>query len=456
MYNEVEIEIDLDVFLPCYHRLHDETGIDIDFLYGSRDSGKSRDIAQRLVKKCLDADYFRHLLIRKTFNTIKDSQWQLIKDVVEDWGLSDFFHFTTNPLEIHCKNGNKFVARGFDDAQKIKSFQNPSGAWVEEGNELTKDDWVTLRTSIRSNKVATKIDFSFNPEADGDYRDSWLYKDYFSHTEAESFTNTKQVKVKDTEETITYRATHTTYHDNPFCSSQRKAIYEDLKDTSPYHYQVYGLGKWANSENKSPFVLTFSREKHLGKPDENGIMQPVWRSDDYTYLSMDFNRNPMCCSVIQWDGANKVDWVEVIKIPNSTIYEMCEYINVSYPEAIFIVCGDGSGSNRSALVQDKDLNDYYKVIKKELRLNDTQMQQRINPPIAKNKVLVNYCFKHLDITLNPETCNPLIFDIEFGEIQADGTLLKGNREDPKQQLDALDTMRYFLNRYFAHLNPLNE
>lgn len=443
----VEVEIDQDVFLPCYHHLQDDTGIDIDFLYGSRDSGKSHDTAKRLIKKCMEEEYFRYILVRKTFNTIKDSQWQLIKDIVDEWELSEFFHFTTNPLEIHCKNGNKFVARGFDDPQKIKSFHNPSGAWVEEGNQLSREDWSILTTSLRSNKGKVKIDVTFNPEAEeGDYRDFWLYKDFFSHTELETFTNTKQIKIGDEEATITYRATHTTYNDNPYCNAQRKAFYEDLSDTSPYHYQIYALGKWTNKENKSPFVLTFKRDKHLG--------ETTWNASDYTYLSFDFNRNPMCCSVVQSDMNTSVTWIEVIKIPNSDIYEMCEQINLRYPGAIFIVCGDGSGSNQSALVREKDLNDYYKVIQSELVLNDTQMQYCMNPPIESNRMLVNYCFKHLNIKINPETCKPLIFDIEFGEIKADGTLLKGDREDPKQQLDALDTMRYFLNRYFSHLNPM--
>jgi phage terminase large subunit len=158
---DIEIEIDKEVFLPCYRHLHDDTGIDIDFVYGSRDSGKSRDTAQRLVLKCLSDDYFRHILARKTFNTIKDSQWQVIKDVVDDWKLNDFFTFTTNPLAITCSNGNKFIARGFDDPHKIKSIQNPSGAWVEEGNELSADDWIILITSLRSNKGKDQDRFYF-------------------------------------------------------------------------------------------------------------------------------------------------------------------------------------------------------------------------------------------------------------------------------------------------------
>jgi len=441
--SEVAVDIDPDIFLPCYHHLLDDDDIDIDFIYGSRDSGKSRDEAMRLVIKCLESTYFRHILARKTFNTIKDSQWQLIKDVVDDWGLHTFFEFTKAPLEISCVNGNRFLCRGFDDPHKIKSIQNPSGAWVEEGNELTQEDWIILLTSLRSNKGKTKLDITFNPEADGDYREFWLYKDYFSHTDNESFINTKVVKIGDNENTIRYRATHTTYKDNPYCSPQRMAIYEELKNTSPYHYRIYALGKWGNRENKAPFVLTFNREKHLG-------LTTLDRSK-VVYLSFDFNRNPMCCSVIQWDNFKKVDWIEVIKIPNSNIYQMCDYIKASYANCLFIICGDGSGSSMSGLIRDFDLNSYYKVIKQELGLLDTQMQYVVNPVIEENQVLVNHCFKNLDITINPNTCQPLIFDIEFAEMRSDGTLEKGDRNNPKQQLDAIDTMRYFLNRYFFHL-----
>lgn len=442
---EVDIEIEQDIFLSCYHHLIDDNDIDIDFIYGSRDSGKSRDEAMRLVKKCLEATYFRHILARKTFNTIKDSQWQLIRDVIDEWGLYKFFEFTKNPLEINCVNGNKFLCRGFDDPHKIKSIQNPSGAWVEEGNELTKDDWVILLTSLRTNTGKTKVDVTFNPEADGDYRDFWLYKDYFDN-HPESFISEKETTINGITHTVRYRATHTTYNNNPYCSPQRKAIYEDLKITSPYHYRIYGLGKWGNRENKSPFILTFNRQQHLGTTtlDRSKIV----------YLSFDFNRNPMCCSVVQWDNYKKVDWLEVIKLHNSTIYQMCDYIKAAYADCLFIVCGDGSGSSQSGAIREFDLNSYYKVIKQELNLLDTQLQYVVNPSIAENQVLVNHCFKNLDVTINNDTCQPLIFDLEFAEIRSDGTLEKGDRNNPKQQLDALDTCRYFFNRYFSNLIKL--
>lgn len=455
---EVEVEINEDVFLPCYRHLLNDDGVDIDFEYGSRDSGKSRDTAQRLVKKCLEATYFRHILGRKTFNTIKDSQWQLIKDVVEAWGLSELFEFKINPLEIHCANGNKFIARGFDDPGKIKSLQNPSGAWIEEGNQLTKEDWIILLTSLRSNQGKTKVDVTFNPEAEGDFRQYWLYKDYFSHTDEKSFTRTYQVSIAGVDFPITYRATHTTYQQNPFCSPQRKAIYEDLKHTSPYHYKIYALGEWGNRENKSPFMLTFRRDPigRLGEPGyKPGHLRPTSHNPELPlHLSFDFNKNPMCCSVIQWDGDIKVDWLEVIKIPNSTIWQMCDLIKLKYPDDLYIVCGDSTGVNASGVVKEQDFDSYHKVLKHQLNLNSGQFQFCTNPKIQKNQVLMNYVFQHLDISINEDTCQPLIYDLENAEMQADGKLNKADRDEVSQQLDPLDTARYFFNRYFSHLNPI--
>jgi phage terminase large subunit len=134
---EIEIEIDKEVFLPCYRHLQDDTGIDIDFVYGSRDSGKSRDTAQRLVLKCLSDDYFRHILARKTFNTIKDSQWQVIKDVVDDWKLNDFFTFTTKPVSDYLLQRKQVHRKGIRRPAQDK-VHSESVRCMGRGGQRTK------------------------------------------------------------------------------------------------------------------------------------------------------------------------------------------------------------------------------------------------------------------------------------------------------------------------------
>lgn len=94
-----------------------------------------------LLRKCLFESYFRCVLIKKTFESIKDSQWQMLKDIADKWGVLDDFEFKVAPLEIVCKNKqhNSFIARGCDKPEKLKSIANPSHAWYEEGLRLRRN-----------------------------------------------------------------------------------------------------------------------------------------------------------------------------------------------------------------------------------------------------------------------------------------------------------------------------
>lgn len=442
-----EIEVDDEVFLPCYRHLSNDTGIDIDFLYGGRDSGKSRDEAQRLVLRCLSEDYFRYILVRKTANTIKDSQWQTIKDVVSEWNLESLFTFNKSPLEIYCINGNKFIARGLDEPAKLKSISNPSGAWIEEGNQIEENDFTFLLTTLRSNEGRVKMDFTFNPEADTpDFTEFWLYRDFFSHTSDKSFTNIKSYMVGDKSFNLQYRATHTTYHDNPFVTGQRVAFHESLKETNYYYYKVFTLGEWGNKINESPWAFAFNRGKHVRKGVEADRNLPL-------YLSWDFNRNPVCCSVIQHDkGAKKIRVIRTIKIPNSGVDEVCEKIKVLFPGFLYIVTGDYSGHTPTSIFKEQITN--YMVIKSKLLLSDGQIKTKTNPRLEKNRTLFNLLLQYYGWEIDEDNARDAIFDLENVQSNADGTILKEDRKDPKQQADILDTLRYFANLEFEGFEKL--
>lgn len=441
MNGEIEVEFDEDIFLPIYREINNADA-DIKFWYGGRDSGKSYNIAIMAIRECLSAEYFKCVLVRKTYNSIKESQYELLKSVVYKFGLEDLFVFKSSPLEIHCINGNRFITRGCDSPENIKSITEPSHAWYEEGNQLTAEDYTTVSTTLRSSLGPVKEWFSFNPECDGDFNTFWLYKEYFSHTTQKSFTWVKTITTDNGTVSRKVIAIHSTYKDNIYCTPDRAAKLEDLKSTAPYYYQIYCKGEWGKRENKSPFIVTFNRQKHVGICARNNAL-PI-------YLSFDFNRNPMACSVIQYQG-NRVRWLEVIKLPNSNIEQMCDTIMIKYPSALYICCGDFAGTQRRGEIANTDFNSYWKIIKGKLRLNDGQLQYIVNPEIEENQVLLNYCLSHLDILFDGNKCQPAIFDMEFAETMANGKLRKGDRNDPTQQLDVLDTIRYFFNRYFGHL-----
>lgn len=439
---DVTVNIPKRAFLPAYHHLINSEA-DINLLWGGRDSGKSHFIAQRLIAKCLKAKYFRCILIKKTANTIEASQWQTIKDIATKWGVNHLFNFRTHPLSIECTNGNKFLARGLDDVDNIKSVKDPTDVWYEEMNQITLSDFITVATTLRS-EVKIQQWGSLNPESDVDYEDFWIYKTFlkdYTGNIYKDFTSTWTIDIPDEDPvTFVYTSTHTTYHDNPRCKPERKAFLEQLALLDPYYYQVFTLGKWGKRKNDSPYCYCFNRSKHIKPTKLNKGFE--------VKLSFDFNVNPITCGVYQ-DYNNWIYGIEAIQLENSDIYKLCDYINLHYSGCLFLVTGDATGRNTSALVQD-GIN-YYTVIKNKLNLASGQIRvPTVNPIVKENRVLVNAAFLNHNIAFDPIKCKSLIFDCENVSVTETGDIDKGDRTNPKKRADSLDHWRYYLNTFHKH------
>jgi hypothetical protein len=49
----------------------------------------------------------------------------------------------------------------------------------------------------------------------------------------------------------------------------------------------------------------------------------------------------------------------------------------------------------------------------------------------------------------PVKAKPAIYDAEKVKTRADGTIVKDDRNDPTQQADVLDTIRYWFNQFMG-------
>lgn len=195
------------------------------------------------------------------------------------------------------------------------------------------------------------------------------------------------------------------------------------------------------TENMDAWAYCYDPAKHIGETQLN-------RRYDVK-LSFDFNRNPITCAVFQ-DYGEEIKGIEQIKLSNSNIYDLCDYITANYPNCMFLVTGDATGKASSALVKD-DLS-YYTIIKTKLRLGINQFRvPTINPKVEENRVLVNSILHNKKVTLDPVKCKGLIFDLEYARVLPDGSLDKTDRNDPTKQLDALDCFRYYLNTFHKHV-----
>ena len=146
-------------------------------LEGGRGSAKSRSVGQRLSLSSLKHK-LRIAFVRKVADTIRNSQYQEVRDQVNQWGLGSQFEFLTSMLTIKNKRGSEFIAAGLDKISKIKSLANVDIVWIEEAEELTAEDFLGLSLTVRGNSpsgVPKQIILTFNRTAG-----NWTEKEFFN------------------------------------------------------------------------------------------------------------------------------------------------------------------------------------------------------------------------------------------------------------------------------------
>lgn len=390
--------------------------------YGGAGSSKSVSQHQNEVINILDADY-DILFIRKHASDIEDSCYQLLKNIIEEWGVTHLFKFRYSSTSRDITNkitGHRILFRGIDDPEKVKSIVGIKRIIVEEASELNFEDHLELNRRARGIE-GIQIVYILNPISEN----HWIKKKLI---DGKAYDGRVETIVS-------------TYKDNRFMTEADCLELEALKEIDINQYNIYVLAQWGIADKSGKFAYAFDQLKHVCEDIEHNV-------DEYTYLSFDFNVNPICCTVFQ-DYDNQVDAVECIKLADSNIYKMCNYIKAGYPGAMFIVTGDASGTNRSAMVKD-GLN-YYLIIKQELGLIDTQIKvPSVNPKLEDNRVLVNAFLKTINFQASENKSKALVDDCKYCEVDEKGKLIK-DRSDKNKEADAMDTLRYFINAFYRHI-----
>lgn len=225
--SEIGVNISTSVFNKAYLPLLNSKKR-YEIIYGGAGSGKSYFVAQKLIYKHLTAPAgtVRTIVVRKTKNTIRDSCFEQLKTVIEDWGVEKLFDIPSGKghrFDIECINGNKFLFFGMDNREKIKSLTNPTDMWIEEASELDGNDFNQLNLRIRNSKNAQFI-LTFNPVSP----DLWAKTRFLDNPDYEKTS-----------------ILHTTYKDNAFLDEEYKRELEDLIKVDKTYYQIYAEGKFA-------------------------------------------------------------------------------------------------------------------------------------------------------------------------------------------------------------------
>jgi len=200
-------------------------------LKGGRGSKKSVTTALWFIYNIMKHDKANAVVVRKTFNTHKDSTFAQLKWAAKRLGVYDKWRFTLSPLEaVYIPTGQKILFRGFDDPLKLTSITVDTGVlcwvWVEEAYEIDNaDDFDTFDESIRGEMpegLWKQVTLTYNPWVNS----HWTKDRYW-----------------DNEYPDTFRLT-TTFKCNEWLDEQDREKIEDLEFTNPERYKVVGLGEY--------------------------------------------------------------------------------------------------------------------------------------------------------------------------------------------------------------------
>lgn len=202
---------------------------------GGRGSKKSTTAALKIIYTMMKQPLTNALVIRRVFNTLRDSCFQQLKWAAERLQVSHLWKFTLSPLEaVYLPTGQRILFRGLDDPMSITSITVDKGyinlVWFEEFYQVEKeDDFNKIDMSIRGEMEPgyyKQIIMTFNPWSEK----HWIKRRFFDNPDSNTLALT------------------TTYKCNEWLGADDIALFEAMKINNPRRYRIEGEGEWGVSQ----------------------------------------------------------------------------------------------------------------------------------------------------------------------------------------------------------------
>ena len=200
-------------------------------LWGGRASSKSYAAAIHLMMSSREVK-LNILCLRQLQNSIRQSVYTLIKDLVFTYGFQKEFQFTLSEIRHH-KTGSVFKFMGISrNVDEIKSSEGVDICWIEEAHSLTKEQWEIIDPTIR--KEHSEIIIVFNPQN----RNDFVFQNFVEKPQKNSIVQ----KIN--------------YDQNPFLSDTIIKVIEAAKEDNYEDYEFLYLGKPHEGDDRALFAFS--------------------------------------------------------------------------------------------------------------------------------------------------------------------------------------------------------
>jgi len=423
-----------DIFLPNWGNRNE-----INLYYGSYGSGKSVDIVDELIAKCLYDEYFRCYYGRKILENVRGSIFQTIIDRIVELKLGKYFEFSDKPngsMVITCKlNNNKFIPFGANKSETLKSIKDPSHFFCDELDQFTFEDFGFFYSRLRTSKAFTQFYGSFNTEKI--YKSHWIRRVLFDG------------EYKD----LCYRLKANYYH-NHFIDQEK--YYRKLKlisNGNEVTLNAIANGEWGVIRTGEEFWKCFDDTKHV---KEFNIAPTT------IHVSLDQNVNPYVTQTI-WQALPAIRVLRQVheilsETPNNNAPKSAQQFitwlrSIGYNDVVFVY-GDPSGKNKS--VVDENSASFYDKYIQELKKAGFKVISRVGksaPEVALSATFINAIYEHNEGGWSIEIsakCFQSIEDYMVVKEDAEGKMMKPKIKDKETLVTyepaghISDTKRYFI------------
>lgn len=371
----------------------------------------------------------RWIIIRKSLPDLKRNTFPTTNNILDHGFREKLIDWNHDTNVLTFSNGSEimFMAESFEQDKDLDRFKGleANGFGFDEINECQE---ATFYKAIE--RCGTWLQAADNPPmvifATLNPAQNWTKKLFY-----EPYVNgTLNPKWKFIPSKIT---------DNPHIPAEYR---ENLLSLSPVDYARFVEGDWDAVESaENPFLYAWSDDKHISA-------EAVYNKNLPVYFSVDFNVSPLCALVCQQHG-KVATVIDEIVIEKGSVEALCDRIeSFGYPRGMIRIVGDAMGKGRTYMQRDN--SSAYTQMRKILMLGDTQFLLPANPTHKNSRVDCNTALTRLDIKVNPR-CKGFIFDAKQVQCDAEGKIIKSNRNKLEQRADLLDDFRYFVNAILKRL-----
>ena len=262
------------------------------------------------------------LVIRRYYNTHKDSTYAQLKWAINQLGVSHLWKCTKSPLELIYKpSGQRIMFRGLDDPQSITSITVEDGylcwVWWEEAFQCTnEDDFNKVDMSIRGEIPAPLFKqhtLTLNPWTDK----IWIKKRFFDKVGSSGLSDDGMIM-----------ALTRNYDCNEFLGDDDRAIFEWMKENNPRRFAIEGRGEWGIAEGlvyENWTELDFDIDALRNQCDQYG----THRFREYFGMDFGYTNDPTAFIALLASEKEKViyifDEIYRTRMKNQDIYDTITY-----------------------------------------------------------------------------------------------------------------------------------